>query len=547
MKKLLLTLIVSFAFCGSIFAQQYETHWPGFNYGPFSDQGAWCAGIIIDGEFVDMNTEGWNALEIAAYVGDELRGCNMFLSDELVEVFGDPYPIIIGACIYYTNPGEDVTFQMWDHVKGILYTDYTIVDLAGNTYDIHTGEEHWEVYDWWEDGLFMSFTTPDTPEPTGIPFEMNCYTDEEGTDNYYLISSPVGAVNPEDVTNMVSPYPYDLYYFDQEGDDYGKEWINYKGADGNFSLQPGVGYLYANAGNGEDPTVTLTFPTTGTYDGDGVFPLDYVEGADFAGMNLVGNPYNATATVTVTDDPDCQFYVMNAATGEVVSSEVSTVEPMQGIFVKATAPGKQVTFTVGETGDKVSKLSLNLLGNKGLVDRAIVNFGEGSLTKFQINSNSTKLYIPVDGEDYAVVSSAEMGELPVNFEAKRSGSYTLAVSSELSFNYLHLIDNKTGADIDLLATPSYSFEAQTTDYASRFRLVFATGNSEDTFAFYSNGSFVINNEGEATVQVMDVTGRMLSSEAINGSASINVEGAAGVYMVRLVNGENVRVQKIIVK
>jgi hypothetical protein len=77
--------------------------------------------------------------------------------------------------------------------------------------------------------------------------------------------------------------------------------------------------------------------------------------------------------------------------------------------------------------------------------------------------------------------------------------------------------------------------------------VFATGNSEDTFAFYSNGSFVINNEGEATVQVMDVTGRMLSSEAINGSASINVEGAAGVYMVRLVNGENVRVQKIIVK
>ena len=124
---------------------------------------------------------------------------------------------------------------------------------------------------------------------------------------------------------------------------------------------------------------------------------------------------------------------------------------------------------------------------------------------------------------------------------------TLAVSSELSFNYLHLIDNKTGADIDLLATPSYSFEAQATDYASRFRLVFATGNSEDTFAFYSNGSFVINNEGEATVQVMDVTGRMLSSEAINGSASINVEGAAGVYMVRLVNGENVRVQKIIVK
>ena len=541
-------MIVSIALCGSVFAQ-YESHWKDlqpanwYGLGLYTDQNPFSAGVIIDGEFIDTSTPGWNALEVGAFVGDVLRGNNMYLDDEMVQEFGDPYPCVKGAPIYYATPGELLTFKMYDHINGIEYTDFTIVDLDGNTYQVYTGESHWEIYDWWEDGLFLSFTTPET---TGIPFEVNCYTDEEGTDNYYLISSPVGAVAPEAVTNMVSPYAYDLYYFDQEQE---LEWVNYKGADGNFSLQPGKGYLYANAGNGEDPTVTLTFPTTGTYDGDGVFvfPLDYVEGADFAGMNLVGNPYNATATVTVTDDPDCQFYVMNAATGEVVSSEVSTVEPMQGIFVKATAPGKQVTFTVGETGDKVSKLSLNLLGNKGLVDRAIVNFGEGSLTKFQIHSNSTKLYIPVDGEDYAVVSSAEMGELPVSFKTEKSGIYTLAVSSDLSFSYLHLIDNKTGADIDLLATPSYDFEAQATDYASRFRLVFATGNSEDTFAFYSNGSFVISNEGEATVQVMDVTGRMLSSEAINGSASINVEGAAGVYMVRLVNGENVRVQKIIVK
>ena len=431
------------------------------------------------------------------------------------------------------------TFRVYDHESGMD------LPLEADFHIEYNGEVLTQLYYMGNATIGTAMAPKDASFVTvggGIDKEISCYEDAEGTDNYYLISSPVGAVDPEAVTNMVSPYAYDLYYFDQEQE---LEWINYKASA--FNMIPGKGYLYANAGNGEDPTVTLTFPTTGTYDGDGVFPLDYVEGADFAGMNLVGNPYNATATVTVTDDPDCQFYVMNAATGEVVSSEVSTVEPMQGIFVKATAPGKQVTFTVGETGDKVSKLSLNLLGNKGLVDRAIVNFGEGSLTKFQIHSNSTKLYIPVDGEDYAVVSSAEMGELPVNFEAKKSGSYTLAVSSELSFNYLHLIDNKTGADIDLLATPSYSFEAQTTDYASRFRLVFATGNSEDTFAFYSNGSFVINNEGEATVQVMDVTGRMLSSEAINGSASINVEGAAGVYMVRLVNGENVRVQKIIVK
>lgn len=531
-------MIVSIALCGSVFAQ-YESHWkdiqPANWYGLnlYTDQGAFSAGVIIDGVFVETSTPGWDALEIGAFVGDVLRGNNMYLSDEMVLEFGDPYPAVTGAPIYYANPGETLSFKMYDHIRGIEYTDFTVVDLLGNTYTLHTGEEHWEIYDWWEDGLFLSFTTP---ESTGIDKEINCYTGAK--DNYYLISSPVGAVAPEAVTNMVSPYEFDLYYFDQSGDDEGNEWFNYKV--GAFGLEPGKGYLYANAGDGENPTVTLTFPTNGTYEGDGTFDLEFDQDADMYGWNLMGNPFNATATV------DREFCVINPETGEVVPFDGNTVEPMQGIFVEADGPGEQVTFTVGE-GSKVSKLALNLLGNNSLVDRAIVNFGEGSLSKFQIHSNSTKLYIPMDGVDYAVVSSAEMGELPVNFKTEKSGSYTLAVSSELSFSYLHLIDNKTGADIDLLATPSYDFEAQATDYASRFRLVFATGNSEDTFAFYSNGSFVINNEGAATVQVMDVTGRMLSSEAISGSASIRVEGAAGVYMVRLVNGENVRVQKIIVK
>ena len=107
----------------------------------------------------------------------------------------------------------------------------------------------------------------------------------------------------------------------------------------------------------------------------------------------------------------------------------------------------------------------------------------------------------------------------------------------------------TGADVDLLATPSYTFEARTTDYANRFRLVFAANNSssEDNFAFFSNGSFVINNEGMATVQVIDINGRILSSESINGCANINVNAAAGVYVLRLINGENVKVQKVVVR
>ena len=239
---------------------------------------------------------------------------------------------------------------------------------------------------------------------------------------------------------------------------------------------------------------------------------------------------------------------MNSDGNDIITAVTDAIEPMQGFFVEASEPGEIVTFTTNP-GTKGASLVLNLSQGRGTIDRAIVRFGEGStLSKFQLNPNHTKVYIPMNGEDYAVVTAEEMGEMPVNFKAEKNGSYTMSFTAEeVNFNYLHLIDNMTGADVDLLATPSYTFNAQTTDYATRFRLVFATGNnSTEDFAFFSNGNLVINNEGNATLQVVDVMGRILSSETINGSASINVN-AAGVYMIRLINGENVKVQKVIIK
>ena len=117
-------------------------------------------------------------------------------------------------------------------------------------------------------------------------------------------------------------------------------------------------------------------------------------------------------------------------------------------------------------------------------------------------------------------------------------------------NYLHLVDHMTGADINLLENPNYTFEAKTSDYAARFKLVFVCGDANDdneTFAYISNGNIIVNNVGNATVQVIDVTGRILSSESINGNASVNVNAAPGIYMLRLVSGNNVKVQKIIIK
>ena len=47
--------------------------------------------------------------------------------------------------------------------------------------------------------------------------------------------------------------------------------------------------------------------------------------------------------------------------------------------------------------------------------------------------------------------------------------------------------------------------------------------------------------------MIDVTGRILSSETISGSHRKHIDAAPGVYLLRLVNGDNTQTQKIVVE
>ena len=79
--------------------------------------------------------------------------------------------------------------------------------------------------------------------------------------------------------------------------------------------------------------------------------------------------------------------------------------------------------------------------------------------------------------------------------------------------------------------PSYSFEAQPNDYASRFKLVF---NPSDPTGEIGDG-FV---EGKSVV--IDMTGRVVATKA-------NTQLAPGVYILRTVDGNETHSQKIIIK
>ena len=245
-------------------------------------------------------------------------------------------------------------------------------------------------------------------------------------------------------------------------------------------------------------------------------------------------------------------------------------------MVKADGTNETVTFAKPTRQNSVNNGLLHIaVANE---DKAIVSFNAGdALEKYVFNKDNAQISIPQDGKDYAIACVGNEKEMPLNFKAAKNGTYTLTLDIEgMDLDYFHLIDNLTGNDIDLLhpntviagedpqiedstmlasqsLTPQYTFTSQITDYPCRFKLVFVCGDANDdngdneTFAFYDGIAWVVSNTGEATLQVIDVLGRIVSSQTINGNAAINVSETAGVYVLRLVNGEKVKVQKVVVR
>ncbi len=425
--------------------------------------------------------------------------------------------------------------------RAMIYREDTEVFGGYSTGNVTTNSEYYDL----EIGGSSTATYATNPGCTKT-YTLPITAYSASKDHYYLIASPVQEDITPAVENGFITSAYDLYMFDQAGDGQGNEWINYELNGGAFTLVNGMGYLYASSTN-----TTLTFTGTPVVGPTVSVSLVKDDDAEFPGWNLVGNPFAGPATI------GRDFYTINNQTNELMQNS-GEIAMMNGVFVIAANNDEELIFTaVSGTGTAQAgedKLVLNLTQGRGLIDRAVVRFGEGrTLPKFQLNPDNTKIYITEGNQDYAVVRSNNAGEMPVSFKAAENGNYTLSVEAEnVEASYLHLIDNMTGADVDLLATPSYSFEARTTDYANRFRLVFnANGVNENnataSFAYFNGSGWTVSNMGEATLQVVDMMGRVVSTQAISGNTEVNLNQASGVYMLRLVNGENVMVQKVVVK
>ncbi len=345
---------------------------------------------------------------------------------------------------------------------------------------------------------------------------------------------------------------------------------------------------------------TVTYNATYT-----VNPMATVYDEMVRGTNLIGNPYQSYL------DMD-QFFTENSGVGDIyyiMDADKSTstgrdyisytkgsspynpdndappfLHPHQGFFVKVPGNTSNSTTSIifnadmrvagkwnttsGLGGshfrDRINYPLVNLLcydsNNKGDITTVEINRPEvgGGQKMKGLRSGKAILYSRFEDGDYQTLFAPEgVSEVPVRFEANEDDVFTMKWSMyNGNFNYVHLIDNLTGADVDMLAAQEYKFEGRTTDYISRFKLVFKVTDVDEykdddpgskTFAFQMGDELIVN--GAGILQMFDVTGRcLLSTQTAGAQSSVSLpKVAAGVYMLRLTGNQQNKVQKIIIK
>ena len=376
---------------------------------------------------------------------------------------------------------------------------------------------------------------------------------------WHLVSSPAIESFAPSADNGFLDNEYDLYFYEEPT----HHWRNHKpnGQYANFNIEPLKGYLYANSANdtlqlqGTLRTATETVSV----------PLSCTGGIALAGFNLVGNPFAHNVTAFTGSNVATEVYRMNETKDDLTVANITATDPLkpgEGFFVKATGDEASITFNSRATNAERSNITLEVSENGLIIDRFILKRDGAPLEKLTLNENSTRVYATEGAQDWAVTviaSEAKQSsrtEQPINFKAAKNGTYTLTVNVEnMEFDYLHLIDNLTGADVDLLQTSQYAFTAKTTDYASRFRLVFSANpncvpaiGDNAPFAYINNGNIVITADaGDATLQIVDMTGRVIASYGGHTRCVPTSGMPAGVYVLRLVDGDSVRTQKIVIQ
>ncbi len=374
-------------------------------------------------------------------------------------------------------------------------------------------------------------------------------------DGWQFISSPLSNVS---VTNIAEGN-YDLYKYDGDAE---LEWLNHK--DENFAddtYQHHIGYLASH-----ETKTTLEFKgTLNTKDAYGFYEyIDYYENEEelLKNFHLIGNPYpyNITWADFKNSVGIYNGYAYVKSDGNYEYATSGTIAPGDGFFVKATGVGEYGTYyyylegsgNTRSTKESNNSLNITATGNAG-EDNVIINLAgksEGFDKLQNFNDAIATVYVAEDGKNYGIYNcDADVQEVELSFNANQMGNYTISIQPNGKFQTVTLVDRFTGVETNMLVE-DYNFTAMSNVNNNRFIVKLAVSDQQsavsDNFVYQSGEDLIIDAEG--TVQIIDVMGRVLLSDEVESTNNrINVSGFRnGTYMVRVINGSEVKVEKVVI-
>ena len=279
-----------------------------------------------------------------------------------------------------------------------------------------------------------------------------------------------------------------------------------------------------------------------------------------AQFNLIGNPF--AFDLTWGNDVDINnvydgFATLDAINGGYVYKENGTIKAGEGFMVRTNETGNNyIRFSkLNRRSHRAESNSINIIAsNNKSSDNVIIRFDDEVKSGFpklaNFNERLANIYVKEENVNYGIMNfNTAIDEIPLYFDAKEMGTYTLTFDVKGDYENLYLLDKMTGEKTNLLLENEYSFIANSNDDTERFIIKMensqqSTDNSH--FAYVSGEELIINAEG--TIQIIDMMGRMIYSNNVESSNNrINVSDFnRATYVVRVINENGVKVQKIVV-
>jgi hypothetical protein len=396
---------------------------------------------------------------------------------------------------------------------------------------------------------------------------------------WHLISSPVTTQPITDFTTTGGGNGYDFYGYNEATN----TWMNYKAAgfeawNGSANFVVGRGYsisyqatqtgkAFEGILNNSNVTHTNLSLTTGQGEGWHLVGNPFASAIDWSNVNWVKTGFNSYAKVwvgssykDVTDDysniiPSANgFWVKasNASNTLTIPTQARTHNALN--WLKSSAPIGYVILTAVDVENNMSQECIIRMK-----DESTDGFDENLDAPFMAG-NAPQIYTVIENKVLSMnsVPSYANKTFELGFVKNIASVFTIQLNMDNipEGEVISLFDKKLSQYFELTKGFAYEFTSEPGDDPNRFLLHFGAVGIDEALpttavaAYVSNNIlYVLNAQGKVQVDVLDLAGRMVYSQSMQaeGLSSTPINLSAGVYVVRLNDGQTTRANKVIVQ